>query len=123
MEKSTINKAIKNHGAAAVYAAAADRLTGNRKQWQAVGLPDSKHLGEVNEVMTVAFACMTDVERSSDLQATNAALTKLAAKKTVTIRLAPATQEQIADLVKFGGTSDVIAVAVDRLWQKEGGRK
>jgi len=40
-------------------------------------------------------------------------------KKTVTIRLAVATQEQIAALVKFGGTSDVIAVAVDRLWQQE----
>jgi len=40
-------------------------------------------------------------------------------KKTVTIRLSPATQQQIADLVKFGGTSDVIAVAVDRLWQAE----
>jgi len=40
-------------------------------------------------------------------------------KKTVTIRLAVATQEQIAALVKFGGTSDVIAVAVDRLWQAE----
>jgi hypothetical protein len=40
-------------------------------------------------------------------------------KKTVTIRLSPATQSQIADLQKFGGTSDVIAVAVDRLWQTE----
>jgi len=40
-------------------------------------------------------------------------------KKTTTIRLSPATQEQIAALSKFGGTSDVIAVAVDRLWQKE----
>jgi hypothetical protein len=39
--------------------------------------------------------------------------------KTVKIRLAPATQEQIAALAKFGGTSDVIAVAVDRLWQAE----
>jgi len=44
-------------------------------------------------------------------------------KKTVTIRLAVATQEQIAALVKFGGTSDVIAVAVDRLWRNEKGEK
>jgi len=41
-------------------------------------------------------------------------------KKTVTIRLSPATQQQISDLIKFGGTSDVIAVAIDRLWQQEG---
>lgn len=120
MEKSVIDRAIKNHGAAAVYAAAADRLAGNRAKWQSVGLPDSKHLGDVNEVMTAAFALMTDAERALDLRTTDAALTKIAAKKTVTIRLAVATQEQIAALVKFGGTSDVIAVAVDRLWQSEG---
>lgn len=40
-------------------------------------------------------------------------------KKTVTIRVSEATAAQIADLEKFGGTSDVIAVAVDRLWQQE----
>ena len=44
---------------------------------------------------------------------------KKLSKKTVTIRIAPATAEQIAALAKFGGTSDVIAVAVDRLWQAE----
>jgi len=40
-------------------------------------------------------------------------------KKTATIRIAQATAEQIAALAKFGGTSDVIAVAVDRLFQSE----
>jgi len=40
-------------------------------------------------------------------------------KKTTTIRVAEATQGQIKDLSKFGGISDVIAVAVDRLWQVE----
>jgi len=44
-------------------------------------------------------------------------------KKTVTIRIAPATAEQIAALVKFGGTSDVVAVAIDRLYQSEKPKK
>ena len=44
-------------------------------------------------------------------------------KKTVSVRLSEATASQIADLQKFGGTSDVIAVAIDRLWQNEGSRK
>jgi hypothetical protein len=123
MEKLIIDNAIKTHGAKKVYQAAAARLSGNRSAWQAVGLPDSKHLGEVNEVMSVAFARLTDSERSADLRQTNAALDRAASKKTVTIRLSPATQSQIADLQQFGGTSDVIAVAVDRLWQKEGEKK
>ena len=72
-----------------------------------------KRLAEIEE--REAACCPEDVAFDEQI----AALTKLAAKKTVTIRLAPATQEQIAALAKFGGTSDVIAVAVDRLWQAE----
>lgn len=69
--------------------------------------------------MTAAFALLSGSERAEDLQKANADLNKVAAKKTVTIRLSTATQEQITALAKFGGTSDVIAVAVDRLWQQE----
>ena len=72
-----------------------------------------KCLAEIEE--REAACCPEDVAFDEQI----VALTKLAAKKTVTIRLAPATQEQIAALAKFGGTSDVIAVAVDRLWQAE----
>ena len=40
-------------------------------------------------------------------------------KKSTLVRLSPATQQKIAELVKFGKTSDVIAIAIDRLWQTE----
>jgi hypothetical protein len=40
-------------------------------------------------------------------------------KRTVTIRLSEASEKQIEELGKYGGITNVIAVAVDRLWCEE----
>ena len=74
MEKQIIDNAILSHGASRVYYAAADRLASKRQEWQAVGLPESKHLGEVNDVMVAAFALMSKAEKRGDYRSVKRAL-------------------------------------------------
>lgn len=40
-------------------------------------------------------------------------------KKTTTLRLSQETERQIKELYKFGGLSNVVAIAVDRLYCQE----
>ena len=65
MAKSIIGRAIKIHGAKAVYDAASARMSGDRDALVAVGL-GANTLADANDIMAEAFRHLSASEKASD---------------------------------------------------------